>query len=442
MTFLAPGFFFASLAVAAGIVALHFIVTRQPRAAILPTARFVPDLPATATARAARPSDLLLMLLRVLLVLAAGAGLAKPILKSSRGAEARVILADVSRSTRDAAGMRDSVRSLYRDRDALVVFDSSARLLTAGAADSIASLQISSKRGNLTAALIAAMRAGSALRDRADSIELIIVSPFAREEMDAATDSVRHLWPGRARIVRVDGGASKTPRAAERLELKANAADPLQVTASLAREDSTATGMIVRDISEAASGSTDRALIEWPSSSRPRGAVARATIDTIGGVTSGDAVVISTFARRWSYPADSLRGSEVVARWIDGEPAAIETATPSGCSRSVAIPVNPVGDLVIGNDFVKLVVALSRDCSIRTSIVPAPAADVDRLAGRGSLASRAGFEARDDVRSDLGPWLIGLAIAAAIAELFVRRRKAENITRNSNRSKSREAKAA
>jgi hypothetical protein len=145
MTFLAPGFFFASLAVAAGIVALHFIVTRQPRAAILPTARFVPDLPATATARAARPSDLLLMVLRVLLVLAAGAGLAKPILKSSRGAEARVILADVSRSTRDAAGMRDSVRSLYRDRDALVVFDSSARLLTAGAADSIASLQISSK---------------------------------------------------------------------------------------------------------------------------------------------------------------------------------------------------------------------------------------------------------------------------------------------------------
>src|SRR6476659_4070234 len=111
MSFLAPAFFYASLAVAAAVVALHFIVTRQPRAGILPTARFVPDLPATATARATRPSDIPLMLLRVLLVLAAGAGLAKPILKPSRGAEARVILADVSRSVRDTTAIRDSVRA-------------------------------------------------------------------------------------------------------------------------------------------------------------------------------------------------------------------------------------------------------------------------------------------------------------------------------------------
>jgi hypothetical protein len=76
MTFLAPGFFFASLGISAAIVALHFIVTRQPRAGILPTARFVPDMPANATARATRPSDLLLMLLRILLVLAAGTALA------------------------------------------------------------------------------------------------------------------------------------------------------------------------------------------------------------------------------------------------------------------------------------------------------------------------------------------------------------------------------
>ena len=62
MTFLAPGFFFASLAVAAAVIALHFIVTRQPRAGILPTARFVPNMPATATARATRPSDIPLML--------------------------------------------------------------------------------------------------------------------------------------------------------------------------------------------------------------------------------------------------------------------------------------------------------------------------------------------------------------------------------------------
>src|SRR4029079_1608152 len=137
MTFLAPGLFVASLAIAAAVVALHFIVTRQPRAASFPTARFVPDLPATATARATRPSDIWLMLLRVLLVLAAGAGLAKPILKPSRGKEARVILADVSRSSKDSAAVRDSVRSLYRNHDIVIAFDSSSRIIPSDSAGSL-----------------------------------------------------------------------------------------------------------------------------------------------------------------------------------------------------------------------------------------------------------------------------------------------------------------
>src|SRR4029079_12733542 len=199
MTFLAPGFFVASLAIAAVVVALHFIVTRQPRAAIFPTARFVPDLPATATAKATRPSDIWLMLLRVLLVVTAGAGLARPILKPSRGKEARVILADVSRSSKDSAAVRDSVRSLYRNHDVIVAFDSSTRMFSG---DSIGSLHFTQARGNLSAALIAAMRAGSSLRDRADSVSLFIISPFAAEELDAATDSIRRLWPGSAKIVR------------------------------------------------------------------------------------------------------------------------------------------------------------------------------------------------------------------------------------------------
>src|SRR5213592_994027 len=114
MSFLAPGFLFASLAVAAAIVALHFIITRQPRAGILPTARFVPDTPATTVAPAKRPSDVALMLLRMLIILAAGAGLAKPVLTPSRRAEARVLLIDVSRSARDSLATRDSVRAMYR----------------------------------------------------------------------------------------------------------------------------------------------------------------------------------------------------------------------------------------------------------------------------------------------------------------------------------------
>jgi hypothetical protein len=383
MTFLAPGFFYASLAVAAAVVALHFIVTRLPRAGVLPTARFVPDLPANATARATRPSDLLLMLLRVLIVIAAGAGLAKPVVKPSRGAEARVILMDVSRSVSDTNALRDSVRALYRNHDALVVFDSSARVLPGSAADSVRSARFGQARGNLSAALIAAIRAGSGLRDRADSIELVVVSPFAAEELDAATDSIRGLWKGRARLVSV------------------------------------------RTISTDTS-SSGRALIQWPKRERPPFAVTRGKKDTIGGVLGGDVLVVSAFERQWSFPRDSIRGAEVVARWIDGEPAAVETPSASGCVRSIAVPVSAVGDLVIRRDFVRFVAALNDDCALRRAMRAADPQIVSRLAGTGRLASRESFRPRGDIRSDLAPWLLGLAIAAAIAELFVRRRRIAN----------------
>jgi aerotolerance regulator-like protein len=403
MSFLAPGFVFASLAVAAAIVALHFIVTRQPRAGILPTARFVPDTRATAIAPARRPSDLLLMLLRVLLVLAAGAGLARPILKPSRGAEARVILVDVSRSAGDSTAMRDNVRTLYRDGDAVVVFDSSARLVAGNVADTLRALKATNSRGNLSAALIAALRAGSSLRDRADSLGLVIVSPFAREELDAATDSIRKLWFGKARLVRV--GASATE------------------TAGLTSK-------------------SDSALIEWPASTRPRFAIQRAARDTVGGVSAGDAIVVSTFERQWVFPADSLRGAEVIARWVDGEAAAIEKPDGLGCLRSVAVPVSPVGDFTIRKDFIRFAAWLSRPCARITSMAPAEPGVVAKLEGKGGLAPREVFQPLNDARSDLAPWLFALALAAAIAELFVRRRTRDAKVLDEERSASRRARAA
>jgi hypothetical protein len=441
MTFLAPGFLYASLVVAAAVVALHFIVTRQPRAGILPTARFVPDLPANATARATRPSDLLLMLLRVLLVLAAGAGLAKPVVKPNRVANARVILMDLSRAATDSAALRDSVLALHRDQDAVVLFDSSARIVSAGTVDSIHAAAFTTARGNLSAALIAAMRAGSSLRDRADSIELVIVSPLAAEEFDAATDSIRALWRGRARVVSLRRFAPDTARAASKLEVRGAAGDPLQVTAVRARDEVTATGLILRSSSLTASDANDRAVIHWPVVDRPPGAVARSARDTIGGVIAHDALVVSAFERRWTYPSDSTRGAEVVARWIDGEPAAIETPSSTGCARSVSIPVSPIGDLVIRRDFIRFVAAISGNCASRAMSRAADPQLITRLAGSGRLASRDGFRPRGDIHSPLAPWLLALAIAAAIAELFVRRRRSVD-ARSIRRSTEPEKRAA
>src|SRR5688572_13519685 len=358
MTFLAPGFFFASLAVAAVIVVLHLIVTRQPRAGILPTARFVPDLPATATARATRPSDLLLMLLRILLVLAVGAGLARPVFKPSRAAVGRVILADVSRFAGDSVSLRDSLRAVYRSGDALILFDSAARIIGGDIADSIRTITPASGKPRISAGLIAAMRAGSAMRDAADSIELVIVSSFTSDMIDAASPQVRSLWPGSARLVRVarvdrnaDGDQSQS------LSIRPVPNDPLAVTVALAQSRSG--GAIVRSGSVAQAGDTvARAAIEWEAAGRPRGAVARARVDTIGGVVADSALVVAGFTRRWSYPADSIRDGLIVARWIDGEPAAVEWKSGEGCRRSVAVPVTPVGDLAIRSDFVAFVSAI------------------------------------------------------------------------------------
>jgi hypothetical protein len=444
MTFLAPGFLFASLAVAATIAALHFIVTRQPRSSILPTARFVPDTRATTIAPAKRPSDLLPMLLRVLTVLAAGAALARPVLWPSRRPNARVVLVDVSRSARDSLAIRDSVLTVYRRGDALVIFDSAARVVTGNVGDSVARLSPGNKRGNLSAALIAALRAGSSLREQADSLELVIVSPFANEELDPATDSIRRLWRGTARIVRagVEGGGNVATAAPAKIDISAEADDPLAITVGLVRVGPGTNAFIDRAPLSGGSGATPPAnaaavnaaavtpagtvLIDWPATNRPRGAVGRSPMDTIGGVVTTDTRVIAPFERRWAFPADSLRGVDVIARWADGEPAAIERPTDSGCVRSVAIPVATVGDLAIRHDFIRFVTAIMRPCARVTAMTPADPASVARLVGRGGLAPREAFQSpfqsSSDTRSTLAPWLIALAIAAAVSELFVRRR--------------------
>jgi len=415
VTFLAPGFFFASLAVAAGVIALHCIVTRQPRAGILPTARFVPNLPATATAKHTRPSDILLMLLRVLLVLAAGTGMARPIYKPSRGAEARVILADVSRSTRDTAALRDSVKALYRSHDALIAFDSSARAVGGDSA-----LHASDARGNLGSAMIAAQRAASALRDRADSIELVVVSPFAAEEFDNATSEIRKLWPGRARLVRISSPVDSS--SAYTIDIKYPEGDPLLIAVGFAKQYPDATGFIIRGGSPVIA-EAGRAVIDWPVTTRPRGAVERVRPDVVGGVGSGSSLVVAPFTRKWSYPADSIRAATVVARWIDGDPAVVEWNEGNSCVRSASIPVSANGDLVLRDDFARLVALIASPCGRAAATKPADPALVDGLRGPQQLASRDAFLPRGDVRSAIAPWLVALAILISIVELFVRRRR-------------------
>ena len=57
--------------------------------------------------------------------------------------------------------------------------------------------------GNLSAALAAAIREGELLRNQAETVSLTILSPFPLAGFDAATNSLRSLWPGPLETLRV-----------------------------------------------------------------------------------------------------------------------------------------------------------------------------------------------------------------------------------------------
>ena len=105
----------------------------------------------------------------------------------------------------------------------------------------------------------------------------------------------------------------------------------------------------------------------------------------------------------------------------------MEWSSGAACVRSVAIPVTPVGDFVIRDDVEALVTQLTRQCLASRAFVPANETAIATLRGSGGLASRESFPARGDARSILAPWLLGLALALALLELFVRRRRTEEI---------------
>ena len=377
MTFLDPGFLLAAGAAAAAIVALHFIVTRRPRSVAFPTARFVPDAPVSARERSLRLSDLLLLALRVLAIMLVGVALARPVLTPTREKIVRVIVADVSGSTADLTEVRDSARTLMRPGDELIAFDTSAWAVASP--DSLVNRAGSQSAGSLSAAVIAALRSGQRVRVGTDSIELVVMSPIAATERDHATAAIRKQWPGRARLVRVRA----TPTDSSNL----------------------------RPVGAA-----------FPGSLRPNFAIARNRIDTVGAVIANGNVVVGAFERKWHFTDDSLKGATVLARWVDGDAAAIERDSGSTCSKSVLIPLDSTGDMLLRPSFVKLRAFLSGPCELAISTPDATLASIIS-GGSGKLASAADFPAATDSASPISRWLIAIAIVLALVEMVLRRRE-------------------
>ncbi len=457
MTFLAPLFLLGAAAGAVLVVALHFIVTRDPGALPFPTARFAPDRPPLARARALRLEDLLLLFLRVGLVSAVGVALAGPVIHPPRRPLARVLVLDRSRAVLRSQEVVDSARALLGPGDGLVLFDSTATV-TRGDRSSLGTFAVTPRRGRLSAALIAALRVASTLRNAADSVEIAVVSPLAAEEVDRATDSIRALWPGRLRLVRVSG---RTPApAAAALVVDADADDPLRMAlpaavpvappgAAAAFAGARPAGRVPPGPTGAQPGDTirlvrgslgaadsawvrsgARLLVHWPAQagSAPVGSgawAARPAPDTTGAVVAGDAVVVAPFVRRLAFrDAQEATTPRVVARWVDGTPAAVDDTIGAGCIRTVTIPVTARGDLVLRPRFTQLVGALLAPCRAAPDYTPIDQAGVASLVGRPVRfpVAAAAIVPTETSTSPLAKWLLAAAVLFAAGEWVVRRR--------------------
>lgn len=426
MSFLFPGFLLAAGAIAAGAVLLHFIVTREPDQLALPTARFAPERIIQARARKFEPGDLLLLLIRVALVLAVGAALAGPVIAPPRRELIRIVMLDRSRAVASPGEAADSARALLGTGDPLVLFDSSATVLERHVSDSLAALAGATVPGRISTALIAALRTASRIRDRADSIELVLVSPLVGEEVDAATDSIRSRWPGGIRLVPV---APSTAAPLSRVTLESDPRDPLGMAIPPAAGNSSrgAVRVLRRPAGSADSAWVNqpgRVLVVWPADSGVPPEWTSRIPDTAGAVMAGGVVVVAPFVRRGRLR--SGRGDLVVARWVDGEPAAVESPLGQGCIRAVAINVSGAGDLVLDSRFGRLVSALTRPCDGAPDYRPLEPAARTRLAGddRVLRTAAAGIAPAERVATPWSRWLLLAALLLMGLEAVARRKAA------------------
>ena len=417
MSVLAPYFLLAAAFVAAGVVALHFLARSQPPRTLFPPSRFVPESRERAPSRSVTPNDLLLLALRVLAVMLLGLAFARPTLTAARRALVRIVLLDRSRAVASPAAASDSARRWVRDGDVLVVFDSVANVAGQSALDSVPRSVATGVRGSLSGAIVRAVREGTRLRDLADSIEIVVVSPFVAEEWDGATAAVRATWPGGMRLVHVS--VARDGAAGQGISLRGPADDPLRATLALmgVGADGARTAERARIVRDARLTASDSAwargggvLVHWAAADRadPR--------DTVGAVVANGVVLIAPFVRG----AGAVAGAPV-ARWVDGATAATEQPLDAGCVRTVAVPLDRPGDLVLRPALRRFVRALAAPCGGARDFTAVDALHLAALAGTSRPAAAAALVPAQGAGRSLVPWLIGLAVLALGAEQLLRR---------------------
>ena len=454
---------------------LHFISVRHPPVLLLPTMRFLPEHPVRAVSRSTRPSDLLLLLLRVMAVLLMGAALSGLYWRTAGVKHGRVVVIQRGRDgniemVRNAAARAMRGAFAMDTATRVVVMDPVAHALNAAESQAFkpetlsnafkpetlsraftpeivkqtfkpeTSLQVRwptvASAPTMSAAVLAATRAASLLvreERNVDAVDLVIVAPLVRDWKDAAVPSVRAAWPGVIRFhdsQEVAGGAGgrMAQRKGSVTLVGATASDAVQWALTV-RGWIAPSGATTGAAANAAAnftggvGVASPISLEWPASGVPEGWTP-STPRTVGAVVARGEALVFPFTRTSHIPAAILAQGRALAWWSDGDVAAVEIPTATSCTRHVGIPVPPSSDVLQGQAARALLLALAAPCGGERDNKALTVDEVRALAGTGRAAPASAFKSAGVVRTPWAALLLMLAIALLIAEWLVRDRQA------------------
>jgi hypothetical protein len=420
ITVQAPWALWVSGAAALGVVLAHLLSVGRPPELALPTTRFVPVGPLEAVSRARALRDLLLLLLRVLVVILAGAAFAGVRVTPPRAPVASLVVLDLPQQASDTAGWRTAARAALADvrRPVLGLVTSDGRTMAGEPlaqrtfVDTVSLARWEASASSLAGALLAARREAAVQAAHADSLALVVISPLRADVTAAALPAARATWPGRVDLVPVAWTNVATDVAAD---VAADAAtdswtDTMPMPVRTRRRYGAPSG---DDSAFARRGGT---LIVWPDSAR-RAPTDGALADSTFAVVTHGVALVAPLHRARRVP----EGAQPRAWYADGSVAVGETVLGAGCVRWVGF-AEPAGDALLTGSSRPLRAVLEGGCE---PITWPRLADSMRaaLAGSGSLAPSTRLTAgENEASAPVAPWALLAALCLLLIEQLVRTR--------------------
>lgn len=435
IAFTFPWILGAALAAALAVTVFHLLSVRRPPERDLPTARFLPDREIRAVSRTKRPSDVVLLMLRIGALLAAGLAASQPVWRTNAPSTMTLVVAS-SAAVVDSAAVRQLVGGTTADAPLDMVFAST---------------------DNPAALFPLAWRAANRLmsqRSGIDSIDLHLLLPHASGGATSGWRAWRASWPGRVVVheLAVDNPSTTPARgivvlagdsAGNSAGARVNDDDAVRVALAFhakriaSYEQVTANGVsadtviVLRDASSTPP-SASRIVVRWPSTGVPSGwnaTTGNVRIDSVSALASADRALVG----RWHVSAvlqssvTQDTASKAIAWWSDGRVAALEHRTSTACVRDVAVTVNNASDLLLSPQanglFDQLLAPCVRSASVAVSALTSQSIDGAALASTAALrdvVSREGIRTVSST-SMLVTALLVLSLVLLAVEWMLRR---------------------